>query len=80
MAPAPQKSPARFVSSPGSFAIFAAIVVRDRNGQTLAYVYFEDEPGRRSAAKLLTRDEARRNTRTVPRLTTAGSHCQPPCV
>jgi hypothetical protein len=34
-------------------------VVRDHNGQQLAYVYFEDEPGRRSVAKLLTKDEAR---------------------
>ena len=35
-------------------------VVRDANRQQLAYVYFENEPGRRSAAKLLTKDEARR--------------------
>jgi hypothetical protein len=31
--------------------------VRDHDGQQLACVYFEDEPGRRSAAKLLTKDE-----------------------
>ncbi len=34
-------------------------IVRDPNGQALAFVYCEDEPGRRAAAKLLTRDEAR---------------------
>src|SRR5215472_13785181 len=44
-------------------------VVRDADGQQLAYVYYESEPGRRSAAKLLTKDEARRiaaNTRQGP--------------
>jgi hypothetical protein len=29
-------------------------VLADSAGQQLAYVYFEDEPGRRSAAKLLS--------------------------
>jgi hypothetical protein len=38
--------------------IGATFVVRDNNGQQLAYVYFESEPGRRSAAKLLSKDEA----------------------
>ena len=28
-------------------------IVRNSNGQALTYVYFEEEPGRRAAAKLL---------------------------
>jgi hypothetical protein len=42
--------------------------VRDSAGQKLAYVDFEDEPGRRSAAKLLTKDEARRIAVNIAKL------------
>jgi len=38
----------------------ACFVVVDHSGQKLAYIYFEEDPGRRSAAKLLAKDEARR--------------------
>ena len=37
-----------------------AFVVCDANNQALAHVFFEEDPGRRSAAKLLSKDEARR--------------------
>jgi hypothetical protein len=42
--------------------------VKDRSGQKLAYVYYEEEPGRRSAAKVLTRDEARRVVANLAKL------------
>jgi hypothetical protein len=42
----------------------ACFVVRDHN----AYVYFENEPGRRSAAKLLPKDEAGRIAANIAKL------------
>jgi DNA-binding response OmpR family regulator len=45
-----------------------AFVVRDNAQQKLAYVYYEEEPGRRRAAKLLTKDEARRIAADVAKL------------
>ncbi len=38
----------------------ACFIIRDATGQALGYFCFEDEPGRRSTAKLLSKDEARR--------------------
>jgi hypothetical protein len=46
----------------------ACFIVRDHNGHALAYVYFENEPGRRAAANLLTKDEARRIAVNIAKL------------
>jgi hypothetical protein len=42
--------------------------VRSDRARPLAYVYFEDEPGRRSAAKLLSKDEERRIAANIAKL------------
>jgi hypothetical protein len=46
----------------------ACFVVNDNGGQKLAYIYFEEEPGRRSAAKLLSKDETRRIASNIAKL------------
>jgi hypothetical protein len=54
--------PARRFPPPWSAEVTPnCFIVRDANGQALSYVYYENEPGRRSAAKLLSKDETRRS-------------------
>jgi hypothetical protein len=43
-------------------------VVKARGGQELAYIYYEDDPRRRSIVKLLSRDEARQIAAAIANL------------
>jgi hypothetical protein len=68
--PSPRRFPPPWSIEEGA----ACFIVRDHDKQALAYVYFEDEPGRRSSAKLLTRDEARRIAANIAKLSMVPSH------
>ena len=46
----------------------ACLVVKDANGFAVSYVYFESDPGRRTAAALMTKDEARRIAANIAKL------------
>ena len=46
----------------------ACFIVRCGLDQALAYVYYEEESGRRSAAKLLSKDEAWRIAANIAKL------------
>ena len=43
-------------------------VIKAKGGQELAYLYYEDDPSRRSIVKLLSRDEARQIAAAIARL------------
>ena len=63
--PSPRRFPPPWTAEEVTPNCFA---VTDADGQKLAYIYYESEPGRRSAAKLLTKDEARRIAANIAKL------------
>jgi hypothetical protein len=46
----------------------ACCIVREANGLVVAYVHCEEEPGRCTAANLMTKDEARRIAANIAKL------------
>jgi hypothetical protein len=61
--------PRRF-SAPWTVEEYRGIsyIVRDANNFAVAYIYFESEPGRRAAAHLMTKDEARKIANGIAQL------------
>jgi hypothetical protein len=43
-------------------------IVRDANRSAVAYVYFESEPGRRAAANLMSKHEARKIAANIAKM------------
>jgi hypothetical protein len=65
----PRRSDARRFPPPWSVEVTPnCFIARDADGQQLAHVYYESEPGRRSAAKLLSKDVARRIAANIAKL------------
>jgi endo-1,4-beta-D-glucanase Y len=60
----------RRVPPPWTFeeANSTCFVVKDANGFAVCYVYYESEPGRRTAANLMTKDDARRLAANIAKL------------
>ena len=46
----------------------ACFIVKDRNGFAVAYLCYEEEPGRRAAASLMTKDELRSIAANIAKL------------
>ena len=46
----------------------ACYIVKDASGFDVAFVYYEEESGKRAAAKLMTKDEARRIAVNIAKL------------
>jgi endo-1,4-beta-D-glucanase Y len=46
----------------------ACFIVKDATGFAIAYVYYENDTGRRTASELMTRDEARRIAANIAKI------------
>jgi hypothetical protein len=70
MVPWPMSDHHRRFPSPWTFEDHnnACFIVKDATGFAIAYVYYEDETGRRTASELMTRDEARRIAANIAKI------------